>query len=79
MAHRVNSRRRSNSVLSERSGQRAYQRLVEHLNRARRARIILMDVIRDDGGVISEPNHWDSAEQFMAISVEAVLAQQDFS
>src|SRR5215472_2061671 len=46
--------------------ERAYQRLVEHLNRARRARIISMDVIRDDGGIISEPNHWDSAEQFMA-------------
>jgi len=25
-----------------------------------------MDVIRDDGGTISEPDHWDSAEQFMA-------------
>jgi hypothetical protein len=46
--------------------ERAYQRLAEHLNRARRARIIPMDVIRDDGGTISEPNHWDSAEQFMA-------------
>src|SRR6516225_1121947 len=46
--------------------ERAYQRLVEHLNRARRARIIPMAVIRDDGGTISEPNHWESAEQFMA-------------
>ena len=46
--------------------ERAYQRLVEHLNRARRARIIPMDVIRDDGGVISKPDHWDSAEQFVA-------------
>ena len=46
--------------------ERAYQRLVEHLNRARRARIIPMDVIRDDGGTISEPGHWDSAEQFVA-------------
>jgi hypothetical protein len=46
--------------------ERAYQRLAEHLNRARRARIISMDVIRDDGGVISEPDHWDSAEQFVA-------------
>ena len=45
---------------------RAYQRLIEHLNRARRARIISMDVIRDDGGVISEPDNWESAEQFMA-------------
>jgi hypothetical protein len=46
--------------------ERAYQRLIEHLNRARRARIISMDVIRDDGGIISEPDHWESAEQFMA-------------
>ena len=45
---------------------RAYQRLIEHLNRARRAHKIPMDVIRDDGGVISEPNNWESAEQFMA-------------
>ena len=28
--------------------------------------MIPMDVIRDDGGTISEPDHWDSAEQFMA-------------
>jgi hypothetical protein len=46
--------------------ERAYQRLAEHLNRARRAHMIPMDVIRDDGGTISEPDHWDSAEQFMA-------------
>jgi hypothetical protein len=46
--------------------ERAYQRLIEHLNRARRARIIRMDVIRDDGGIISEPDHWESAAQFMA-------------
>jgi hypothetical protein len=30
------------------------------------AAFIPMGVIRDDGGVISEPDHWDSAEQFMA-------------
>jgi hypothetical protein len=46
--------------------ERAYQRLVEHLNRARRARIISMDIIRDDGGAIFEPDSWDSAEQFTA-------------
>jgi hypothetical protein len=45
--------------------ERAYARLCEHLNRARRAHLIPMDVIRDDGGVISEPNSWESAEQFM--------------
>ena len=43
----------------------AYARLCEHLNRARRARIIPMASIRDDGGVSSAPGSWDSAEQFM--------------
>jgi hypothetical protein len=46
--------------------ERAYQRLIEHLNRARRADKIPMDVIRDDTGIISEPDHWESVEQFMA-------------
>src|SRR5215475_3008603 len=41
--------------------ERSYQRLCEHINRARRARIISMDLIRDDGGAVSEPNHWNSA------------------
>ena len=45
--------------------ERAYARLCEHLNRARRARIIPMASIRDDGGVSSSPVSWDSAEQFM--------------
>ena len=45
---------------------RAYQRLIEHLNRARRARIISMDVIRDDVGVIAEPDSWESVQQFWA-------------
>jgi len=45
--------------------ERAYQRLCEHLNRARRARLIPMEVIRDDGGVISKPSSWASTEQFI--------------
>jgi hypothetical protein len=44
--------------------EQAYDRLCEHLNRARRARLIPMDVIRDDGGVVEEPDHWTGAEQF---------------
>jgi hypothetical protein len=44
--------------------EQAYERLSEHLNRARRARIISMDVIRDDGGTIIRPDSWDSAAQF---------------
>ena len=42
----------------------SYARLCEHLNRARRARLISFDVIRDDGGVISAPDDWQSVEQF---------------
>jgi hypothetical protein len=44
--------------------ERAYARLCEHLNRARRARIISMDAIRDDGGTIIRPSGWDSVEHF---------------
>jgi hypothetical protein len=42
----------------------AYQRLIEMLNRARRARKISMDVIRDDGGKVLAPNDWDDVNQF---------------
>jgi len=47
--------------------EQAYARLCEHLNRARRARIISMDVIRDDGGTTIAPNSWDSADQFWRV------------
>jgi hypothetical protein len=40
--------------------------LCEHLNRARRARLISFDVIRDDTSIVSEPDHWTGAEQFWA-------------
>jgi len=45
--------------------EQAYERLGEHLNRARRARIIDMDAIRDDGTTIIAPNAWTSGEQFL--------------
>src|SRR5262249_53892472 len=45
--------------------EQAYDRLGEHLNRARRARIVSMSAIRDDGGVVSKPNGWDSDEHFV--------------
>jgi hypothetical protein len=51
--------------------EQAYERLGEHLVRARRARIIPMKAIRDDGGTIIRPNMWASAEEFVA----AVRAQ----
>ena len=50
--------------------ERAYARLCEHLNRARRARVISMDAIRDDGGVVQEPNCWtgiDPMRQFWRV------------
>jgi hypothetical protein len=46
--------------------EQAYERLGETLNRARRARLISMDAIRDDGGTIITPNMWASAEEFLA-------------
>jgi hypothetical protein len=45
--------------------EQAYERLCEHLNRARRARRISMDVIRDDGGTVITPSSWASAEEFL--------------
>ena len=46
--------------------QQAYERLAEHISRARRARLIPMEAIRDDGGTTIRPSGWDSAEQFLA-------------
>jgi hypothetical protein len=42
----------------------AYARLLETLNRARRARLIPMHAIRDDGGTSMGAGGWDSPEQF---------------
>jgi hypothetical protein len=43
----------------------AYDRLCEHLNRARRARIIRFSAIRDDGGTVLEPSTWEGADDFL--------------
>ena len=45
--------------------EQAYERLGEHLVRARRARLIAMDAIRDDGGATDRPNMWASANEFL--------------
>jgi hypothetical protein len=45
--------------------EQAYERLCEHLNRARRARLIPMDYIRDDGGTALAPTFFDSADDFL--------------
>jgi hypothetical protein len=54
--------------------ERAYARLCEHLNRARRARIIDMEVIRDDGGTVLAPTTWRDADEFLT-SVRATAAE----
>ena len=46
--------------------ERAYTRLSELMNRARRARIISMNAIRDDGGQKIEPVMWRDEEDFLA-------------
>jgi hypothetical protein len=51
--------------------ERAYERLGEHLVRARRARLVPMESIRDDGGTVITPNMWASAQEYL----DAVRAQ----
>src|SRR5262249_14548778 len=51
--------------------ERAYERLSEHLVRARRARLVPMEAIRDDGGSVITPNMWASAQEYL----DAVRAQ----
>jgi hypothetical protein len=53
--------------------ERAYERLGEHLVRARRARLIPMEAIRDDGGTVITPNMWASAQDYL----DAVCAQAE--
>jgi hypothetical protein len=45
--------------------EKAYSRLCEHLVRARRARIILFEAIRDDGIAPLSPNAWESGSEFL--------------
>jgi hypothetical protein len=44
----------------------AYKRLCRIIGRARRARLIGMDAIRDDGFVVNSPHCWTSPEAFLA-------------
>ena len=55
--------------------ERAYERLGEALNRARRAELIDMDAIRDGGGARVDPAFWADADQLLR-SYRA--AAQDF-
>ena len=43
----------------------AYENLCNVLNRARRARLISMDAIRDDGGVTEGGTGWASTDDFL--------------
>jgi hypothetical protein len=47
--------------------EQAYERLGEMINRARRARRIDMEHIRDDTGVMLRSRCWDSAEEFLDV------------
>jgi hypothetical protein len=51
--------------------EKAYSRLGEHLNRARRAGLIQFDAIRDDGVTKIEPDAWDDARQLITTFVQA--------
>jgi hypothetical protein len=48
----------------------AYERLGEHLVRARRARLIPMHMVRDDSGTVIRPNSWASVEQWLEATRE---------
>jgi hypothetical protein len=47
--------------------EKAYNKLCEIMNRARRARIIPMSAIRDDGITEIKPNSWLSADHFLRV------------
>lgn len=49
---------------SYKKDERAYERLTNILVRARRARIVPFDSIRDDGASVMEPLHFNSVEDF---------------
>jgi hypothetical protein len=43
----------------------AYDRLCEHLAKARHAKLIPFDAIRDDGGTVLALPAWESADEFL--------------
>ena len=55
--------------------EKAYARLGEHLSRARRAQMIPMTAIRDDGITIAEPQAWDGADHLLR---SCILAAEEF-
>jgi hypothetical protein len=58
--------------------ERAYDRLGESLNKARRTRIVDVDAIRDDGFTINVPHFYGTAEHFFGVvQVSAQLLRLD--
>jgi hypothetical protein len=58
--------------------ERAYERLCETLNKARRAKVVDMDAVRDDGFTNEIPNFFGSADHFLdAVRVSARLLRLD--
>jgi hypothetical protein len=58
--------------------ERAYERLCETLNKARRAKVVNMDAVRDDGFTNEIPTFFDSANDFLdAVGVSARLLRLD--
>jgi hypothetical protein len=58
--------------------ERAYERLCERLNKARRAKVVDMDAVRDDGFTNEIPNFFGSSDHFLdAVRVSARLLRLD--
>jgi hypothetical protein len=58
--------------------ERAYERLCETSNKARRGKVIDMDAVRDDGFTNEIPNFFGSADHFLdAVRVSARLLRLD--
>jgi glycine/D-amino acid oxidase-like deaminating enzyme len=49
--------------------ERAYARLCEALNRARRAGRVSFDAVRDDGATLREPSEWESPVEVVEVFV----------
>jgi hypothetical protein len=50
--------------------EKAYARLCEHLNRARRAGLIRFNAIRDDGITLAKPLAWDSPDELISSFID---------
>jgi hypothetical protein len=53
--------------------ERAYDRLTETLNKARRAGLVPMDAIRDDGFVSEQPPFYENVDDFFTVVVNMAI------